>query len=217
MSCNLTVTNSTQKQPIDTMKKSKKLLGCALLTLVVLSCGQQQDTKNDQHEKVEVITNHSDTGSESEPDSSSEAYVKTHEVGNYAVTIEANNAELSTLKITTKGLENEEEEVCKIEGKVIETYMTDLNQDGFKEFIITVCSNDDSGNIDIIGIASNKGKSLSDIAIKEPTVLRDVYTDQLNVHPNSMTREFQSNGKTVKYNYQLTEGEAGYVLTAHEE
>lgn len=78
---------------------------------------------------------------------------------------------MSILKVFTKGLEKEENYSVQIEGKVIETYMTDLNQDGFKEFFITVSPTDDSGNIDIIGIASNKGKNFSDIVINEPTEL----------------------------------------------
>lgn len=191
------------------MNNKKLVLGLLLITSITFSCKQKKksDNKPNEEKKTEVIAE------KQVPNK----YSKTYDTGHYSITFESDNTEVSTLKITTKGIENEENNSLEIEGKVLETYMTDLNQDGFKEFFITVSPTDDSGNIDIIGIASNKGKSFSDIAINEPTELRDVNTDKLNFDTKSIVREFKSNGKIIKYNYYLTEGEAGYILTAKKE
>lgn len=191
------------------MNNKQLVLGLLLVTSITFSCEQKKksDNKPNEEKKTEVVPK------KQVPNK----YTKTYDTDHYSITFESDNTEVSTLKISTKGIENEENNSLEIEGKILETYMTDLNQDGFKEFFITVSPTDDSGNIEIIGIASNKGKSFSDIAINEPTELRDVNTDKLNFNTKSIVREFKSNGKIIKYNYYLTEGEAGYILTAKKE
>lgn len=188
------------------MNNKKSILGLLLVSFIVFSCDQNKksDKKPNHEQKTEVTTKQQ----------AAKKYFKTHNAGDYSITFESDNSEVSILKISTKGLDNEENDSLEIEGSILETYMTDLNQDGFKEFFITVSPADDSGNIDIIGIASNMGKSFSDIAINESAELRDPNTDKLNIDANGIVREFSSNGKMVKYGYDLTEGEAGYVLTA---
>lgn len=192
------------------MKNKNLVLGLALLTFTTFSCKEKKNNANDEAEKAKIETEEKVSVEKTDV----KKYAKTHDTGKYSVTFESDNDELSTLKITTKGLEKEENDSLKIEGKILETYMTDLNADGVKEFFITVNPTDDSGNIDLIGIASNNGKSFSDIVINEPEELRDVNSDKLNIESKAITREFKSNGKVLKYNYSLTEGEAGYVLTA---
>jgi len=179
-----------------------------LTVTVFLSC-KNGKTTNDN--KVEEI-NTKQTQQVESPKEKDFNFTKTHNTKNYSLTIESDNREMSTIKIYTKGMEYEFNETIEVEGQVIDTYMADLNQDGFKEFYIKFSQTDDSGNIGLLGFISNRGKSISMIEVEEPTDLRDVNTDKLIIENDKIIREFKTNGEIVNYRYKLSLGEASYVL-----
>lgn len=88
--------------------------------------------------------------------------------------------------------------------------MKDLNKDGFKEFFLTIAPTDDSGNIEIIGYASNRGKSISQITTRETKELKAMNSDKVTI--NEIRRKFKANGKDIVYLYNWVEGGDSYIL-----
>ena len=184
------------------LKLSSLLL--LLSILVFVSCKNEKGNQNKkqvkQDQPIQKIVK------------SNPSYKKTHTASNYVVNISSNNEETSTIKISTEGMENEFKEAVEVEGQVLDSYLTDINKDGFKEVFITLSPTDDSGNINLLGFASNSGKSMSQIYIPESNVLRDVNTDEILIENNSITRKFKTNGVLQNYSYELGLGESSYVL-----
>lgn len=139
-------------------------------------------------------------------------YKKTHQANNYSVTIERTNEDNPSVQIYTNGLSYEYDEKKSIGGRIIDSYMTDLDQDNVKEYFITIHLNDDSEQQTLIGLASNNGKSLSDIYVKPINTVIDSNTEQWFIEQESIMRKFTSDGIDQRYQYHLKKGEAGYIL-----
>jgi hypothetical protein len=177
----------------------KKIIFGVFVLIVFTTC--QNGNKNS--DKAKEISN------------TNRIFSKTYKTDTYSFTIESNNEEISTLKAYSKGMDYDYNESIEIEGMVKESYMLDINQDSYKEFILTIAPTDDSGNIELFGFASNKGKSISTISVQELDILRDVDSDSIFIKGNSIIRKFQSQGKNITCQYQLLAGEAGYMLKAN--
>lgn len=185
----------------------KTILASALFAVMFVGCQQEKkETLKTGSEEVSV--------EEVKTKKTIPAYTKTFKTNNYSIVFEADKGEVSTVKIKTTGLGEDKVDSLKVEGEILAAHMTDLNNDGFKEFFLTVSPTDDSGNIDLIGIASNKGKSFSDIMIQELDLLRDKNTDKVTIGEDRILREFFTKGQAANCTYKLTEGEAGYILSA---
>lgn len=142
-------------------------------------------------------------------------YVKEHNAGKFSFNIQAQNGERSKMKITTKGLETEFKDLFVLEGQVLESHLLDLNGDGFKEVYIITSLTDDSGNLEIMGITSNKDKSAGEIYIKDTKEKRKVNSDRVTVKNGKLMREFVGeDGKVKKYTYELVPDKSTMMLQA---
>ena len=192
----------------------KQELKQVLFTITLLFCTVLIGCKNEKKttttkKKIEKITPTQETEKSIEEN---RQFKKIHQTPNYTLTITSTNEETSTINVFTEGEIYNFKETLEIEGKVLDSYMTDINKDGFKEFFLKIKPTDDSGNLALIGFASNKGKSISEIYIVDIEVLIEMNSDNITVHKNGIQREFKVDGKIAKYTYELLEGETGYVL-----
>lgn len=178
------------------MKHSLLLL--PLFALSITGC------KSEITEKTEVT--------ETAIEETSAHYSQTYTTETYAINIVAENGEMTNLSIQSSGLENEFDENYEIEGRVTNSYMTDINNDGYMEFLIEYEQTDDSGNKKLMGFASNSDKSLSPIYIKETQELKEMNSDQIMVELRTVMRKFVSEGKELIYTYELKGGESGYIM-----
>ncbi len=197
------------------MKTYRTIISTWILTCLVLLCCKnvkKQQVLNEKEIKDTINIKNND-----QSHCTNKGFKKEYRSGTYSLTIESNNEEVSIIKIYSKGLPYEYEETFEIEGQIKEAHMTDLNQDGFKEYILEIMPTDDSGNINLKGFASNRDKSLSEIYIVEPNELKDVNTDRVIVEKSSIVRHFKLNGILKSYSYILSEGESSYVLSLKEQ
>ncbi|TMM29078.1 hypothetical protein FDT66_11870 [Polaribacter aestuariivivens] len=130
-------------------------------------------------------------------------YEKEYQTNNYTFHIKAINGEVTKLHIYTKGLENNFDETFEIEGQVLSSAELDINNDNFKEYYLKILPTDDSGNIDLMGFASHKNKSIYKIEVNESNHLREVNTDKISFSDNKIERSFTSDGKENGYSYNL--------------
>lgn len=133
---------------------------------------------------------------------------------NYRLFIASNNNEVSNISIYSEELTIPYRETITVEGQVMGVYMTDLNSDNNNEFIIAVRPSDDSGNIDIIALATNNNTSISEVAVEEPLALRAVNSDKLSIIDGQLIRSFISNNELQAYQYKMSKGESSYILRA---
>ncbi|NVK52208.1 MAG: hypothetical protein HWD85_04680 [Flavobacteriaceae bacterium] len=177
-------------------------------SLFIIGCKNEKTSTNTQKEIKKAIKTQ-----ETESSKTFTKYYKSeHKATGYSFFVESKNGETSTINLFTKGGATNFNESIEIEGVVLSSFMTDINKDGFKEFFIKILPTDDSGNLELIGYASNKGKSISQIFVRKIDAQKEINSDKLTITENEITREFKENGITKKYNYQLVEGEAGYQL-----
>lgn len=183
-----------------------------VLSLALFSCGnksgnQAADSEDKSTQKVE-----SPKATRSVPQ---KTFTKMFDAGAFTLTAQSQNGERSKVSIRTKGLENEYNETMEIEAQVLEGFMLDINGDGNKEFVFTLLPTDDSGNIDIMAFTS-LGKSMIQMYVKEPSLLRQMNTDKVEVKGNQVTRTFMADGKSYRFVYKMVPGEAGINLVAQE-
>ena len=143
-------------------------------------------------------------------------FTKMFDAGSYTLTAQSQNGERSKVTITTKGLQNEYNETMEIEAQVLQGYMLDINGDGNKEFVFTLLPTDDSGNIDIMAFTALGDRSIIQMYVKEPTLLRTMNTDKVEVKGNQVIRTFMSGGQSHRFTYEMVPGEAAISLVAKE-
>ena len=181
-------------------------------TIMMVACGEQSGASSDTGDQASA--DQPSAESPRQEQTPHKPYTKSYDAGSYSFNVNAQNGETSQVTLTTTGLPNEFSESFQIEGQVIRSAMTDLNEDGYKEFVLTIRPTDDSGNVDLRVFASNNDKSISMVTVSEPELVRDVNTDQLVVSAGRIERTFKSAGTSYRYSYDLKQGEAGYQLVA---
>ncbi len=143
-------------------------------------------------------------------------FQRTYNAGTFAFKVNATNSEVTPIHISTEGLPRAYKETIEIEGAVKEGHLLDVNKDGFKELYLITQPTDDSGNLDIIGIASYRDKSAGQIYIKDTKEKRKVNSDKVFVENGELLRSFVQNGKEMNFKYRLRAGETGFILEAVE-
>ncbi|MDA9773409.1 hypothetical protein N9B82_00515 [Saprospiraceae bacterium] len=128
--------------------------------------------------------------------------------------IEVKQGEVSSLDIKSDGLETEYSAHFDLEAQIADAYFMDLDGNSHKELYIITKGTDDSGNLDIMGIATNGGdKSASEINIRENEELRKLNTDKVYVKNNQLFRSFETvKGRKKTFSYKLSKGENSMVL-----
>lgn len=142
-------------------------------------------------------------------------FQNSHDTGTYKLFVDAENRDEGTIfKIYTEGLQSNYGEAFEVEGKIVQSYMLDLNNDGKHEFYLVVEPIDDSGRLDILAIAFEGDSHFSSIAIQDIYDERDIHTDKLEVKNGMLFRSFRKNGDFYYYTYDLKQGEAAKILKA---
>lgn len=144
----------------------------------------------------------------------SRLFSKNFSAADYRLFISSTNREITNIHIHSEGLNVPYNEVISIEGQVLNAYMTDLNKDNNNEFIIVFRGSDDSGNVNIMALASNENKSISSMSVNEPAALRAVNTDKVSLIDGQLIRSFISNNELQTYQYKIIPGETAYILRA---
>ncbi len=141
-------------------------------------------------------------------------FQKTIQAGKVKFNVSCQNRETSTIHVNSEGLEvRKYERDFTVEGQLKNAFSLDLDGDGFSEIYLVVQGTDDSGNLDLMGIASFKDKSAGEIYVKDVTVPRQMNTDKIYVKGEKLIREFNDEkGELQVYQYNLKKGEAGFIL-----
>lgn len=178
----------------------KKVVVLAALALVfAVSCKKKQADEN-LTTNEEVVT-----------EASVDAYEAKMKAPSFAFIVKANNDENNIVNVKTEGLANEYSESIPVAGKVQDSYMADLNNDGLHEFYVIVAAADNA-NLQILGFAVNNNESISMISTNELEVAKDPNTDAIKLEEGKLFRMFKANGEAKKYSYELVPNEGGYLL-----
>lgn len=132
----------------------------------------------------------------------------------YKVAMHVDSGDTTILTVQTAGLPTETNRRYTIVGQVLRCYMTDLNRDGYFEYLAAYRDTKDSGNIKLLGWAAKNDMKLQDMKIEDAVEPREANSDNVSVANNTVTREFTSNGSPVKYTYEVTEENGEFVLRA---
>lgn len=146
-------------------------------------------------------------------DKVSAKYFKEHKSDKFSFFVEADNGEMTKLKVYTKGLKKEYSEEITVEGQVLNSFMLDLNKDGYDEFYITYAITDDSRNIEIIAYASGEYKDISKVYIKDTKGIRNMMTDRVYEEDSMLKRSYIYEDKMYEYYYSFGYGYHGCELT----
>jgi len=141
-------------------------------------------------------------------------FQRTYNAGSFLFKVNATNSEVTPIHVTTEGLPRAYNETFEIEGALREGHLLDLNKDGFKELYLITQPTDDSGNFDIMGIASYRDKSAGAIYVKDTPEKRKVNSDKVFVEEGELRRSFVQNGNPMNFKYRLRTGETGFILEA---
>jgi Periplasmic lysozyme inhibitor of I-type lysozyme len=192
----------------------------ALLFVVLLcGCGKKDDTKT-AHKIVEnkmVINDY-----------------KTKSGKSFQVISRKLNESLTDILVIGIGFENSKDTIKFMEAEPFNTaFLADLNNDGFEELYIITKSAGSGSYLNIHGVASNKDKSYSNIAIqtiseKDLNEGKDFFGymghDKITAEKDALVREFpvykqgdtnnNPTGGNRKIYYKLTQGENSFQLKA---
>ena len=146
-----------------------KYVLAVLAVLVTLACNNNAPTNSTPSEtdvpltKKGVKTPHAKNANPASTIALGEnelEFRKTVSAGKVRFYVSSHYAETSTILVESDGLEvRKYENEFIVEGKLKDAFGLDLNDDGFFEVYLVIQKTDDSGNLDILGIASYKDKS----------------------------------------------------------
>lgn len=134
-----------------------------------------------------------------------------------------NEEETNLLIIKTKGFEVINDSFThKINGKVTNAEIADLNNDGYPELYVFTISDNPKELSEIIAYGSNRNKSATPIYVKPiakniPSSNSINGTDTVYIKDNKLVREFPKkylSGKKTKIIYSLKRGETSLILEA---
>ena len=191
-----------------------------VLAFVVLlcGCGKKEDSKSSDNKVIEnklVINDY-----------------KTKSGKGFQVISRKLNESLTDILVIGIGFENSRDTVKFMESEPFNTaFLADLNNDGFEELYIITKSSGSGSYLNIHGVASNKDKSYSNIAIqtiseKDLNEGKDFFGymghDKITAEKDTLVREFpvykqgdtndKPTGGTRKIYYKLSAGENSYQL-----
>lgn len=141
-------------------------------------------------------------------------FQRTFNAGSFVFKVNATNSEVTPIHVSTEGLPRAFQETFEIEGALRDAHLLDLNKDGFKELYLITQPTDDSGNFDIMGVASFRDKSAGAIYVKDTEEKRQVNSDKVFVENGELKRSFVQGGKAMSFKYRLRAGETGFILEA---
>ncbi len=123
---------------------------------------------------------------------------------------------LSHIKIQSEGFEHNFSETFKDQDPISNVMVADLDCNGFDEFYIITTSVGSGSYGNLIGLASNRDKSLSSIYLPEikSNELFFGYSghDLFSVEDNQLVRSFPVEQNIKHVFYKLLSGEAGWQL-----
>ena len=134
---------------------------------------------------------------------------------------------LSDITVSSTGFEHNLSEVFKDRDPIKDVHVADLDTNGFDEFYIITVSSGSGSYGDVIGLASNRDKSLSMIYMPEVREGDELFIgymghDDFSIADNKLVRSFpvylpadtnnNPTGGTRQLTYELFPGEAGWQL-----
>lgn len=134
---------------------------------------------------------------------------------------------LSDIAVTSTGFEHDLSEVFTDRDPINSVHVADLDGNGFDEFYIVTVSSGSGSYGDVIGLASNRDKSLSLIYLPEVREGDETFSgymghDRFSIVDNRLVRSFpvyrpgdtnhNPTGGTRRLSYGLFAGEAGWLL-----
>lgn len=134
---------------------------------------------------------------------------------------------LSDIAVTSTGFEHNLSEVFTDRDPIKSVHVADLDGNGFDEFYIVTVSSGSGSYGDVIGLASNRDKSLSLIYLPEAREGDEFFSgymghDSFSIVGNRLVRSFpvylpadtnnDPSGGTRRLSYGLLAGEAGWLL-----
>ncbi|MDY0779737.1 hypothetical protein [Tenacibaculum sp. IB213877] len=194
-----------------------------LFALTVISCKNTKEEKKAVEVETETVDVYADDNIIIDGKSVTEllnnySLKNSLEGDNFTFNIAANNKDNNRILIYTKGLDNEFRKTISFEGKVLETFVLDQNNDGYKEFYITTTplkgkSYASVGDVEIIGFASHKNEKIERIEVEDVKAIKTERTDKVDVVDGKLQRSFIVNTVPQKYNYNLEIDGDDYELT----
>lgn len=197
--------------------KTLKLIIPLLSVLMIYACAKKDDVKNNDKiiENKMVINEY-----------------KTKSGKGFQVISRKLNQSLTDILILGIGFENSRDTVKFMESEPFNTaFLADLNNDGFEELYIITKSSGSGSYMNIHGVASNRDKSYSNIAIqtiseKDLKEGKDFFGymghDKITAEKDALVREFpvykqgdtnnNPTGGNKKVFYKLIAGENSYQL-----
>ena len=134
---------------------------------------------------------------------------------------------LSDIAVTSTGFAHNLSEVLKDQNPIKAVHVADLDANGFDEFYIVTVSSGSGSYGGVIGLASNRDKSLSMISLPEIQEGDELFTgymghDDFSIADNKLVRTFpiyrlsdtnnNPTGGIRRLTYELFGGEAGWQL-----
>jgi hypothetical protein len=99
-----------------------------------------------------------------------------------------------------------------VAGRISESFLLDLNKDGFSEFYFTVTTS--NGASELKGIASYRDRSAGEIYVKDENPAWQPGASHIFVENGALYRSFsKSEGTEQKLKYELKKGETSFVLS----
>ena len=129
----------------------------------------------------------------------------------------------NTIRIVPHGLERDDQSVSfKADGEVVGEYVTDLDNNGWPEIYMITRSVGSGSYGTVVGYAVNNGKSMSPVYMPELSQQGYMGHDRFEVQKDHISRTFplykeddpnaRPSGGEMTIRYQLTAGEAGWIL-----
>jgi len=178
----------------------------------------ETDAKNDTAGNVAVTARETDTLQKSPKSKSISFDVRT-----------SGETTSRQLLVETHGLEHDQVFKLKMEGKLTDTLVTDLNADGFPELLVVTQSEGSGSYGSVIAYSVNNGKSVSQVSFqpdRENPELNKGYMghDRFYIKDFKLFREFpiykqgdpnaNPTGGLRRIKYKLVDGEASRMLVA---
>lgn len=158
-----------------------------------------------------------DTKSSSQPQSKANDFNRYFEDENETISffVEAKNGENSSVRIRTRGLDDEYDHAFEVEGQMVAGHLLDMDSDGYKELYLVYKYTDDSGNLGLWAVASDRNLKAKEVKIEDTNQIRKMNSDRVFQSDKKLMRSMvDENGTPLKFTYQLNKTGDSFVLSA---
>ena len=123
--------------------------------------------------------------------------------GDVSFLVSATHGELSTITISTVGLENEFQKTFTVNGRLINILFIDLDSDSNKELYLVIKNVGPPSQLSIFGVSHIEKKKVQEISVDRPEIQSPIISEKIYYDHRGLIHTFETEQSETSKRYEL--------------